>query len=832
MPALRLLLLFFGSGVCALVYQVVWMRALSLTLSVTVYAVTTVLVAFMAGLGLGAALAGRVADRVARPLRWFGLAEIAVGIAGLLMPRLLFGLAPAEIWLAGTTGANGVGFDAGHCLLSAALLLPPCTLMGTTLPLLTRAVVSSEGQVGRGAGGLYAVNTLGAVAGAVAAGFALIPALGLQATSEVAAGLNFVVGGAAVALAGGRRPAARAPAAEAAGPRGTPLRLPPWVVAAAFGLSGLTALGYEVLWTRALTQFTHNSTYAYTAMLATFLLGIGAGSALCARRADRTLRPLLWLGAVELGVGLSVFAALRLYMHLFWWIPESVAALGGLASWGDVVVLLFGICAVTLLPSTLCFGATFPFVARAVVDSVTAVGRRVALAYTVNTLGSIAGALLVGFWLLPRLGLEASFSILIALNLLLGGALALVAAPRRWLPAFAAVTALGLVAAGFWLPSTLFRDIYEQRYGRLLMYREETTDTVMVSEDGQGRLIRYGDGRGTAGTSTFRENRVYAHLAMLAHPHPKRVLQICFGVGNSLASVARYPVEHIDQVELSPGVIEAAPLFRATNRNVLADPRVRLVIQDGRNFLQNSHDRYDVILLEPPELHTAGVVNLYTREFYEIARDHLAPGGLISMWLNVFMTPVHDTRMVLRTMAEVFPHVTVWHEPLASSWILNGSVQPRPPDLAILEHWFSIPSVRSDLASIPIENPYQLLNLFVMADDEVRDWTRGVPVVTDDHTRVDFSVPRSRAAFFGISNHITNHYLVHQMDFDVDFAARARTYCEPKQLVWPHLVNVEASGLSRAQTRARVEAELGRLPWDGCIGTAQARFARAAHPGS
>jgi spermidine synthase len=590
-------------------------------------------------------------------------------------------------------------------------------------------------------------------------------------------------------------------------------------VAVVFGISGFTALGYEVLWTRALEQFTHNSTYAYTAMLATFLLGIGAGSAFAARPADRTAHPLFWLGVAELLIGICTIVALLVYMQLLHWIPAVAEALGGLGSWGRVIALIFGVSGITLLPTTLLFGATFPFVVRGVVESVEVVGRRVALAYVVNTIGSILGALGVGFLLLPNFGLQGTFVALIAVNLSVGGALALFAAPPRAMVPVASVAVLGLAAAVVLLPSQLFYDIYGERYGKILMYREQVTDTVMVTEDANGRLIRYGDGRGTAGTSTFRENRAYGHLAMLPHPNPKKILQICFGVGNSLSAVAQYPVERLDQVELSPGVIDAAPLFRATNRGVLEDPRVHLTIQDGRNFLLTSADRYDVILLEPPELHTAGVVNLYTREFYEIARDHLAPGGLISMWINVFVTPEPEVKMVVRTMADVFPHVTVWHEPWIGSWILNGSVEPRPPDLALLKRWFSDPKVKADLATVPLDNPYQVLNLFVMANDELRDWTRDAPIITDDHTRVDFSVPRSSHAFFGVSNHISGYYLVEQMGLDIDFMKLADRYCEPKRPVWKHLVN------ATPETRARLEAQLGRLPFGGCIGRAQRPFA-------
>ena len=536
MPLGRLLLLFFVSGACGLVYQVVWMRALALTLSVSVVAVTTTLCAFMAGLGLGAALAGRFADRLDRPLLAFGLAEIGVGVTGVLSLAVLFDLGPVYAWLRTELVGAGVALHVARFLLATSVLLVPTTLMGMTLPLLSRAAIDRREIVGRGAGGLYALNTLGAVAGAVAAGFWLVPDLGLRATTLVAAGTNLAIGSAALLIGrrAQRRPAdpernAALPAAAAGEGR------PPVAALAAavgFGLSGFTAMGYEVLWTRALEQFTHNSTYAYTAMLATFLLGIGGGSAVAAWLADRSRRPLAIFGWLELGIGASVVLGLLVYTQLLDWIPAAVEVAGGLGSWPRAVTLMFAVTAVTLLATTLLFGATFPFVACAVVESVDAVGRRIAGAYVLNTAGSILGALLVGFVLLPGVGLRGSFAALVAANLLLGAALVRMATPghaRRALAvavaAFAALLAL--------VPSQLFRAIFEERYGKLLLYREQVTDIVMVTQDaGGGRMIRYGDGRGTAGTVTVREDRSYAHLALLLHPEPKRVLNICFGVGN------------------------------------------------------------------------------------------------------------------------------------------------------------------------------------------------------------------------------------------------------------------------------------------------------------
>ncbi|HVO25594.1 MAG TPA: fused MFS/spermidine synthase [Candidatus Margulisiibacteriota bacterium] len=812
MPPAVLFTLFFASGACGLIYEVVWIRLLTLTLSVTVYALTTVLCAFMAGLALGSWLAGRWADRLQRPLLAFGAAEFGVGTTGVLTLVALFNLGPAYVWLHNQLGGAGPAFTLARFSLAFAVLLVPCTLMGTTLPMLSRAAVAHSGVVGRRAGGLYAVNTLGAVLGCLAAGFGLIPNMGLYATSLTAAVVNVSVGLLAMGL-GRRATSARSiPQATKGSLRAS---MPPRVqlVCLAFALSGFTAMGYEVLWTRALEQFTHNSTYAYTAILATFLLGLGAGSALAAAVADRLLQPLRMLGLIEAGIGISVVAALILYPLLVVLVPAAAAAVGGLTSWWRVIVLIFAQAAVVLLPMTLLFGATFPFVARAVVHSVDSVGQRIAAAAVANTVGSILGALLVGFVILPTLGMRGSFMLLVLLNCVVAAVLLLASDRRQVVPVVAGLMAVVAFAVVI-VPPQLFERTFAERFGRLLFYREEVTDTVMVTEDTKGeRLIRYGDGRGTAGTATMREDRMYAHIPLLLHPDPRRILNICFGVGNTLASVTTYPIERVDCVELSPGVVHAAPFFVATNRDVLADPRVRLTIQDGRNFLLTSCDRYDVIRLDPPELHTAGVVNLYTREFYELARDHLAPGGIFSIWVNGVMTPEPEMRMIVRTIASVFPYVTVWDSPYRYSWVINGSIEPRPPDLALILKHFADPHVQADLASIGVDDPFAFLRYFMLGGRDLERFAEQGPLVTDNRTYLDFTVPRSLDAFFGIANSNTNYSLVSLMEpgeaHDVAASvflrkvARMQTF---RQSVLPYLTNIDAAGFDREAVQKRLEA--------------------------
>ncbi|UCE85477.1 MAG: fused MFS/spermidine synthase [Deltaproteobacteria bacterium] len=804
--------LFFGSGVCALVYEVVWIRLLSLTLSVTVYALATVLCAFMAGLGLGAAIAARIVDRLERPLVAFGVAELVIAASGLVVPAILYRLGPAYVWIHDLFGGSGVLFVAGRFLLAFLVLVVPATFMGMTLIFLSRVVIDRPELVGRGAGALYAINTVGAVVGCVIAGFVLVPELGLRLTSAGAASLNLAIGLLAIATGWRRTARVRAPAAEPI-PE-APASSTAYLAAGAYALSGFTAMGYELLWTRALEPYAHNSTYAYTAMLAMFLLGLGIGSAIAAGPADRLRRPLFALGVVEIGIGATVVGALILYGTFEWLVPATARAMGGLTSWPRVIALIFSQATVTLFATTLLFGATFPIVARGVVESIQRVGSRIGVAYTLNTLGSIAGALAVGFWVLPALGVRNTFFLLIITNVMLGAALVLAAAPRRAGIAAAVASAL-LVALAFQLvPPRLFEGKFIERFGTVVYYREEVTDTVMVTEDERGgRVIRYGDGRGTAGTITYVEDRMYAHLPMLLHPDPRSVLQIGYGVGNTLSAVAQHPVERIDCVELSPGVIEASPFFETTNRDVLADPRVRLVINDGRNFLMAAKDRYDVIRLDPPELHTRGVVNLYTREFYEMARDHLADGGIFSIWVNIAMTPMDDLRMLVRTIADVFPHVSVWHTPQFYSWVINGSLVPRPPDLKLIAQRFGQPMIRADLESMHIDDPIYFLKYFMFGGDEVAEFAGRGPLVTDDHTYLDFTVPRSKDSFYGIANMNTGNYLVQLMDPGArqDVASRVflRKVAEAltfKQPVVPHVVNIEAAGFDRAEVSAGVAA--------------------------
>ena len=747
------LALFFLSGATGLVYQVVWTRQLSLVFGVTIFAAAAVLAAFMGGLALGSWLFGRVADRSRNPLRLYAVLEAGIGVAALALPWALRAIEPLYVELARNLGDRFLWLHLTRALLVAVPLAIPTTLMGGTVPAMARFLVRRPELVGSNVGLLYAVNTFGAVAGCLAAGFALVPAFPLSRVVWVTAAVNVGIGVAIwLSRFGEGRPAeAEHERAEPATPWDGAARL----AAVVFAVSGFAALGYEILWTRALVVYVHNTNYAFTLMLAIFLAGLALGNALLVRVYDRIARPLAWLGSIQVATGLSVLVAAAAYARL--------PAVGGdaLTSFGGALGLMSLRAAVVLLPTTLLLGTVFPLVARIVCGALSDLGRRLGVAYAANTAGAIGGSLGTAFLLIPVLGLRGTLLLLAGANAVLGAACWVGAARTgRGRAASLAAGALLALAPAFAIPPTLFQDALESGPWRLVFYREGATDTTGVWEnaDDGGRIVTYGDQRGTAGTMTNGFNRRQAHLAHLLHPRPVRSLQIGFGVGNTLAGAAIHPeVETLDCVELSPQVRETARWFW-TNEGVLDDPKVRLVIDDGRNFLLRTTETYDVVTLEPPEIFTADVVNLYTVEFYRLAERALAEGGLISQWIPSYTMGERDMRMAVAALLEVFPVVTLWrHGPVrpgigapSDQLLVMAAREPFALDEARLAARMRDPALAADLAAADVPDPPSLLALFVAGTDALERWVADAPPVVDDRTVVDYSTPAHSFAGFGL----------------------------------------------------------------------------------
>jgi spermidine synthase len=729
------------SGMAGLLYEVVWARYLALFLGHTSYAVVVVLVAFMGGLALGNAWFGARADRSRRPLAFYAWLEIGIGICAEVFPpyytfchetfaRLARGLEP------GSTGLLTIKFAFG--VLSVLL---PTMLMGGTLPVLTRLVARSLGEVREKVAALYFVNSGGAVVGCWVADFWLLPAMGLKATILAGALMNLAVGAVALLMSIWLRegtearvePAPQpAPVASSAEPaadeesysRGE-LRLAVWAI----GASGFVAMLYQVAWTRLLALVLGASTHAFSLMLMTFIAGITAGS-YAVYRWRRLRRTLAAFGWTELALALTLAGSMFLYQYLPFWFTKLAAFLARQPESYPLYEFAQGlICFLVMFVPTFCLGMTLPLASRVATAEAARAGSSVGRVFAVNTLGTVLGAGLTGLWLMPRLGLARTFAVGVALNGLIGLVILLRSQGRRRkvLLAAAPVLAAGLVLGagalfnrtwqvaftmGLWRQKTPPPSWAEMRQAarafQLVFYRDGAGATVTVEASqttNRTDLFLKVNGKTDAGTARDMITQLLmGHLPMLLHPSAREVLVIGLGSGCTAGAVACHPsLQRLDVVEITPEVVEAAKLFEAHNCRVLQEPRLRLHIEDAKSFLQLSDRRYDAIISAPSNPWMAGVAGVFSLEFYQQCREHLAEGGVMVQWVQTYDFSDQTLDTVLATFGQVFPQLSVW-QGYGLDVLLVGTVQPAQVDLAALEARLQEPAVKADLKRVQLDS--------------------------------------------------------------------------------------------------------------------------------
>lgn len=761
------LICFLASGTSGLVYQVVWMRELTLVFGATTLAVSTVLAVFMGGLAFGSLTGGRWADRTKRPLRLYAWLELAIGLYGLAIPFLFSWLPSIYQPLWRTAGLSFFTLSLVRFVLAGLVLAVPTVLMGATLPVLSRVVARRAEAVGRDVGMLYTVNTVGAVLGASIAGLFLIPSIGMAGTTAVAAVLNLLAG--AIAYAMDRRHSLVSEAAS-----GEVVEAPPSQVLtrpasialfAAFGVSGIAALVYEVAWTRALSLVLGSSVYAFTIMLTTFLVGLAFGAGLGAWLADRVRRPLLVLSIVEGAVGVSAFAGLFLIREL----PYVFLVLHRQFEASPAALLLgtrLLVAALVMLVPTTLLGAVFPLAVRAVAGRVNAIGRTVGALYSVNTLGAIAGAFASGFLLIPWLGVEGSLVAAIVLNFMAAAALAVTSVPVSR-PVRSAI-AIGMIAAAIlaaplrprWDPAVMASGVY--RYapnikaatraefydhylnggdGETVFYRDGVSATVAVQQQ-FGHFVLKVNGKPDATTAgDLPTQALIAHVPLLVRPDAKTVLVIGWGSGVSVGAALSHPVERVTAVELEPAVVEASAFFEGVNGRPLDDPRTELLINDGRNLLAATDRRFDVIVSEPSNPWLTGVANLFTREYFKSGARCLNPGGVFCQWLQIYEMQPSEVATLLATFSSAFPEVYVFRG-ASGDLILLGTAEPFTLDVGRLRSLVGDPGpIHDRLGDVRIRSVETLLSRLYLTPDGVRRLTATVPLNTDDNARIEFLAP-------------------------------------------------------------------------------------------
>lgn len=722
-PAAVFCMLF--SGVAGLVYQVVWTRYLALMTGHTSYAIVAVLAAFMGGLALGNWLLGRFADKVQRPLAFYGWLEIAIALYALAFPKI-FQLGYGIYISAASTGSNLLL----KFVLAMAILLIPTVLMGGTLPVLARMVTRSLGELQSRVSMLYFINSVGAVFGVGLAEFWLIPNTGLEMTVMYGAAMNLIVGALALFVSGYVKEESQSPEEEAgdaaAKAKTTEESLETFSAAEirlaviGIGLSGFVAMLYEVAWTRMLGLIMGTTSGAFAIMLITFILGIALGSFLIGRIKCKcgSLDLFAWL---EIGIGASVIVMMFGYSRLPYWFTLLANAIErDMANYVYFQWLQGIFCfAVMIIPTTI-LGMTLPLVSRISTAELARTGRSVGFVFSFNTIGAVLGAIVTGLWIMPEFGLARTFALGTGINIAVGVfILAHKASPARkklapmalpgvvvwmllagWLfhQEWANMTTAGAFRYRHNTPASYaeFKEINDRQ--ELLYHRDGAGSTVTVKEYPKNHRYLQVNGKADASNGTdMLTQLMLGHVPALLHPNPELALVIGLGSGVTCGAVLTHSsIKEVDVVEISPEVVEAARYFDNENEKALDNEKLTVHVDDAKSFLQTSDGIYDIIISEPSNPWMAGVPGLYSVEFYTQCVKKLRPSGLMCQWLHVYEISPESVNTILATFTGSFQYTSVWLGS-AGDLLLIGGTLPHEWELEKVLQRMNQPSVSQSL---------------------------------------------------------------------------------------------------------------------------------------
>jgi len=761
---------FVLSGFAALLYQTAWLRQFSLVFGTSELAVATILAAYMGGLAIGAVVAGRVVERVRRPILVYGALEAGIALTALAVPVLLAGASALYGWMLGDQPspphAATIGQPVFYLIVAFLVLALPTGFMGATLPMLIRHVVQRNEEVGSKVALLYATNTAGAVAGTVVAGFILLPTLGLKGTVWVGVLVNAVVFVIAAWLAK-RAPAVKIPGSDEPTPALTgfiencitPLikphgrskaeRLravfreqPAWILPLIL-ISGANAFFYEVLWTRMLAHVLGGSIYAFAIMLAAFLTGIALGGGLAGRVATNRSR-------AAYGFALTQVAIAALSMAVYAWMGPLIPEQRGMAQ-----LAVYGV--MIMLPATIFIGATFPLAVRLLARDEREASTSTARIYAWNTTGAILGAILAGFYLIPTLGFEGSIKLAVMINLIMAlWTIAFVIPPKL---IYASVAASILLLVGLiYQPGRPQAVISNTAFGVALGTNIEEiyfavgkSSTVLLNESAGSFDLRT-NGLPEAsilvrGAPPLRHSQQWlTALPVAARPDTKSMLVIGFGGGVALEGVPA-SVQEVDVIELEPEVVNAnRQLAGRRSKDPLEDPRINVIFNDARNALQLTSKNYDVIVSQPSHPWTAGASHLFTREFVHLAKEHLTEGGVFVQWMNSEFVDAPLLRSLAATVLEAFSHVRLY-QPNAQMLMFLGSDQELEPELQLARTGQPITNDVMHFSRMGINAAEDLVSALVMDQEGLEKFSLGAPLSTDDN---NLMATRSRSLADGL----------------------------------------------------------------------------------
>ena len=747
-----LFLLFVGSGCAALIYEVVWFQLLQLVIGATAVSLGVLLATFMGGMCAGSLLLPRFVDMDRHPLRVYAWLELGIGAFAIL---ILFGVPLLGNLYVASVGYGFLGI-VFRALLCAICLLPPTLLMGATLPAVARWVETTPQGVSW-LGFFYGGNIAGAVFGCLLAGFYLLRVHDMATATFAGVGLNVLVAVVALMLAGSTPYARR----DEQTPRAPGLSRTAWPVYVVIALSGLTALGAEVLWTRVLSLLFGGTVYTFSIILATFLAGLGLGSSVGAWLAKTTARPGLLLAACQAGAMVSMAWAALLMNQAFpyWPIDPSLAA----GPWFNFQIDLVR-CALAIVPAAFFWGASFPLALASIASPGEDAGRVVGGVYAANTVGAIAGALLFSLLIISGAGSQNAQRWLVliaaasALLMLLRSAPAEpkpIPAGRR-LGAVSAIVLLAVIAAVTVAPVPPALIAYGRQIAsptslatNYLYTGEGLNSSIAVSEQEGGVRNFHVSGKVEASSEIhdMRLQRLLGHMSALMHPSPKTVLIVGFGAGVTAGSFVLHPsVERIVICEIEPLIPQVVSrFFSAENHDVLNDPRVEVIYDDARHYILTTGEKFDVITSDPIHPWVKGAASLYTKEYFELVKAHLNPGGVISQWVPLYESTAEVVKSEVATFFDVFPFGTIWSNEYVTGDGYDLVLLAKPEPLSIDPGELQARLDRPDHAQIAAElNQVEFVGaagLLATYGGQARDlapWLAGAEINRDGNLRLQY----------------------------------------------------------------------------------------------
>jgi spermidine synthase len=750
-PWLTIAVLFAGSGCAALIYEVVWFQMLQLVIGSTAVSIGVLLGSFMGGMCAGSLVLPRLWSAKHPPLRLWAMLEL--GIAGLGLAMLVMIPCLGRLYAAVSPGGFfGMLFRGA---LGAVCLVPPTMLMGATLPIISRMSVTSRAAISP-LSIIYSANTLGAMLGALAAGFFLLRIFDTITASCVAAGLNVLL--ALVGLGLSRSE----PDAEAVTPDcGEPVQWC-WPVCGTIALSGFCALGAEVIWTRLLSLMLGGTTYTFSMILGVFLLGLAIGSTLGSIVANRSSAPHRALSFCQLLVGAAIaWAALMLARSLPYW-PLNPTSSKNI--WYDFQIDFLR-CLWAILPATCLWGATFPLALAAAADRDQEPGRLVARLYSANTIGAILGSLAASILFIRWLGTQHSQQVLIVLSAVAGLVSfrpreAALGAQSRSRIRIANITKFslisGLIGLLVWSVAPVPWDLIAYgRYlpmktelGKKLFVAEGMNASVAVTELDTGVRNFHVSGKIEASTDQqdMRLQRMLAHLPALFHPDPHSVLVVGCGAGVTAGSFLTHPgIDRIKLCEIEPIIPKAvARFFGQENYDVVESPRVRIVFDDARHYLFTTKEKFDVITSDPIHPWVKGAAALYTREYFELCRRHLNPGGMVTQWVPLYESDLATVKSELATFFEVFPEGTIWaNDNMGEGYdlVLLGQSEPLEVDVETIQQRLNRPDHAQALQSlrdVGIRSAFSLAANYAGQARDLAPWLKNAQINHDRDLRLQY----------------------------------------------------------------------------------------------